>query len=284
MPSVSGKIFFNQLQLKFKTVFRHNKTDLLLLDSRSNFWGSVHQGRFSHPGRRLERFLREDGERPFEETVREGEEALRRTAQTAQKTAQTAGAKKAAQESARTAKGAASALRQAVSAAVRGTAALLENGGWLAVILIAVLVILLGLSAAGVNVAADEGDGVRAMIRTLDAEFAGRIREEKAVQPYDVLRQEGTRMDWQTMLCLFFTKEEMHGAAVLTDTQQASLRELFWQVNSITARRRTEDGKSILYLTIRAKSAQETMTELGFDAKQRQDFESLYALDQVLLG
>ncbi|MBQ3390240.1 MAG: hypothetical protein IJG57_04090, partial [Firmicutes bacterium] len=27
--------------LKLKTVFRHNKTDLLKLDSWSNFWGSV---------------------------------------------------------------------------------------------------------------------------------------------------------------------------------------------------------------------------------------------------
>lgn len=61
----------------------------------------------------------------------------------------------------------------------------------------------------------------------------------------------------------------------LDDKRVQTLKNVFWDMNSIFSRTETKDDKTILYIEITRKTAEEMMNEYNFNTAQRQQVEEL---------
>ena len=207
-----------------------------------------------------------------EKAAQEGAQAAQEAARRAQQ--KSTEAKETAKMTARAAKGTAAAVSR-TAAWIREAAAALGDSWWIGAAVLSAVLLVTILAAAGVRVPEEAYAGIGEAVLQIDTEYAARIREEKETHPYDRLDLREERMDWQTVLALFFAQEERDAFAVWDETAAARLREMFWKIHSVSAQTETSDGMTVLHLTVLAKSGQEMTEELSFTQTQKETFEAL---------
>lgn len=249
-------------------------------------------------------------------TAQQSAKTAQQAAKTAQKTAQATAkaAQKAAQAAKTTAKAAATGVKTAAKAtaaaikaavaAIKGLIAAIAAGGWVAVVIILLicLVALIVGSCFGLFFGAEStgtGTSVTQAVTTLNGEFQAHIQEIEDSNSHD--RVEFTSNDgvlsisWEDVLAVFSAKvtgaEDGAQVASLDGAQVQQLRDIMWEMNTVSSSTRTEshevevtevdeDGKettrtetvteTILEISLTHKTAEEMAQQYNFNARQNE--------------
>jgi hypothetical protein len=247
-----------------------------------------------------------------EHTAKTTVKTARYAAKTAQKTAKAAAkaaklaertARAAAKAAAHTAKAAAKAVAALVKmaiAAVKGLVALIAAGGWVAllVILVICLIGLLVGSIFGIFFSSepdpDSGQTVNSVMREINTEYTAEIDSIKHANPHDLLDMSGARAGWKQVLAVYTVRtvsdpENPMEVATMTEEKAEILREIFWDMNTISYTTDTEtvtedvlgdDGlptgettevsQTILRITVSHKTPEEMAEQYGFNDEQKE--------------
>lgn len=256
-----------------------------------------------------------------ERTSKAAIKTTRQAAKTAQKTAQATA--KAAQKAAQAAKATAKATAHAVKAAVKATIAAVKAiiaatkaliaaiaaGGWVAVVVIIIIICLIGLivgSCFGIffsNEDSGSGQTMQAVVQEINTDYQTQLDTTKANISYDVLEMSGSRAVWPEVLAIYAVKtttdpDNAQEVATMDDSKKAILKDIFWQMNEISSRTETkteevitetDDGhgnivetktavtRTYLYITVTHKTAEEMANQYNFNADQREQLAELLA-------
>lgn len=238
-------------------------------------------------------------------TTQQAAKAAQKTAQATAKAAQKAA--QAARVSAKAAVATAKALVKAtiatVKAIIAATKALISAivaGGWVAVVVIIVicLIALILGSVFGVFFSGEDsgtGMSMQTVVQEINTEYDNKLEETKASVSYDVLEMSGGRAVWKEVLAVYSVKvntdpNNPQEVATMDDGKKQILKDIFWEMNSISSRTETktetvitetDDGhgniietettvtRTYLYITVSHKTADEMASQYGFNEEQK---------------
>lgn len=192
-----------------------------------------------------------------------------------------------------------------IIAATKTLVAAIVAGGWVAVMII-VIIMLIGLlvgSSFGIFFSNEDtgGETTQEVIREINDEYLAEIEKIKLENPYDVLEMSGSRAVWKEVLAVYAVKtttDPINGqeVATITDEKKEILREIFWEMNEISLRTEeitetviveSDDGngnivetettetRTYLFITVSHKTADEMAEEYNFDRKQKEQLDAL---------
>ena len=229
------------------------------------------------------------------------------------KQAASAGAKAAA----RGAKKAAVAAKKYVKAiyeAAKSLIAAISAGGSVAalvVILICTLGLILGSSFGILFSGEDTGSGqtIRDAIREINTEYETNLETIRNTNPHDVVEMTGSRAVWKDVLSVYAVRtttdpDNPQEVVSMTDDKKELLRNIFWEMNTITSAVATEtrtittesdDGngnivveteeaeQQVLHITVTHKTVEEMASSYSFNADQNTQLTELMSPDYASL-
>ncbi|NLC74527.1 MAG: CHAP domain-containing protein [Clostridiales bacterium] len=250
-----------------------------------------------------------------EATAKAAEKAAEAAAKTAQKMAEMARQAAIAAYKAAVAVGkAVAAAVKAIIAAVKELIAAIAAGGWVAVVVI-VVICLIGLIVAscfGIFFSSeDKNDGsqtMREVVVEINQDYQDQLDSIKANNPYDTLEMSGSRAVWPEVLSVYAVKtttdpDNPQEVASLNDEKKQLLTDIFWEMNDISYRTKTEteteiiesdDGhgnileetvevtKTTLYITVSHKTADQMADQYRFNDDQDSQLEELLGVDNSM--
>ena len=240
---------------------------------------------------------------------------VRGTKTTAKSSAKAAQALKkassAAVKSVRTAVKAVVTAIKATVAAVKGVVAAIVAGGWVAVLIIVIMVLaaLVAGSVYAIFVPNENSEiTIQSVKSDLEREYHQKQSDLIAGQPYDILNYEGEMAPWNEMLAVYAVKlnlgDEPQEVASFDEDKAEQLREIFWDMNIISLRTESKtsivtryetdaDGNlveiqeevtlSILTVVTDNVSVDEIVIEYGFSGKQVEMLGVLLCADNAKL-
>ena len=135
------------------------------------------------------------------------------------------------------------AAAKAVVAAVKGIIAAIAAGGWVAVLIIVIIVIMalvVGSVYAIFVPAEDSGITIYSAKTDLEREYHQRQAELIANCQYDILDYEGDIAAWDEMIAVYAVKlnlgDDPQEVATFDEDKAAELKAIFWDMNSISLR------------------------------------------------
>ena len=250
-----------------------------------------------------------------EATAKAAEKAAEAAAKTAQKMAEMARQAAIAAYKAAVAVGKAiAAAVKAIIAAVKELIAAIAAGGWVAVVVI-VVICLIGLIVAscfGIFFSSeDKNDGsqtMREVVVEINQDYQNQLDSIKADNPYDTLEMSGSRAVWPEVLSVYAVKtttdpDNPQEVASLNDEKKQLLTDIFWEMNDISYRTKTEteteiiesdDGhgnileetvevtKTTLYITVSHKTADQMADQYRFNDDQDSQLAELLSVDNSM--
>ena len=212
--------------------------------------------------------------------------------------------RESAKEAAKLAKKAAAFLKKIAKLTIEAVKSLVSAiiaGGWTAVIVIIVICMIgaVAYSVYGIFFSnEDSGTGItiQSAVIELNEEFWAETEKEKAKYTYDTLDMSGYQADWKEVLAVYSVKVNTDPnnpleVATIDESKKNMLRDIFWDMNSISSRTETEESTTIvettdeqgnvvqeeqpitkvtLYLTLNGKSADEMAEQYNFSDKQKE--------------
>ena len=195
----------------------------------------------------------------------------------------------------KTAQAANRALRSIIAAAQSLLAAIAAGGSTVvAMVLVICLIGLLIVSPFGIFFSGeDSGTGctMPEAVSVLNGEFAARIEQIKAENPYDELDMDNAGSaamisNWRDVLAVYAVRTTTDNAspdevATLTEEKMEILREIFWDMNTITywteivPGGKDEADTVILHITVTIKTHLQMADEHQFNTEQRRLLEEL---------
>lgn len=195
----------------------------------------------------------------------------------------------------KTAQAAGCALRSIIAAAQSLLAAIAAGGSTVvAMVLVICLIGLLIVSPFGIFFSGeDSGTGytMPKAVSVLNGEFAARIEQIKAENPYDELDMDNAGSaamvaNWRDVLAVYAVRTTTDAlspdeVATLTEEKMEILREIFWDMNTITywteivPGGKDEADTVILHITVTIKTHLQMADEYRFNADQRKLLEEL---------
>ena len=187
------------------------------------------------------------------------------------------------------------ALRSIIAAAQSLLAAIAAGGSTVvAMVLVICLIGLLIVSPFGIFFSGeDSGTGytMPEAVSVLNSEFAARIEQIKAENPYDELDMDNAGSaamisNWRDVLAVYAVRTTTDNAspdevATLTEEKMEILREIFWDMNAITywaeivPGGKDEADTVILHITVTIKTHLQMADEYQFNTEQRRLLEEL---------
>lgn len=250
-----------------------------------------------------------------ETTAKAAQKAAEATAKAAQKAAEIA------RQTAIAAYKAAVAAAKAIAAAIKAIIAAIEKliaaiaaGGWVAVVVIVVicLIALIVGSCFGIFFSSeDKNDGsqtMREVVVEINQDYQNKLDTIKADNPYDELEMSGSRAVWPEVLSVYAVKtttdpDNPQEVATVTEEKKQLLSDIFWEMNDISYRTKTDteteiiesdDGhgnileerkevtKTTLYITVTHKTADQMSDQYRFNADQDEQLDELLSVDNSM--
>ena len=250
-----------------------------------------------------------------EATVKATQKAAEATAKAAQKAAEIA------RQTAIAAYKAAVAAAKAIAAAIKAIIAAIEKliaaiaaGGWVAVVVVVVicLIALIVCSCFGIFFSSeDKNDGsqtMREVVVEINQDYQNKLDAIKADNPYDELEMSGSRAVWPEVLSIYAVKtttdpDNPQEVATVTEEKKQLLSDIFWAMNDISYRTKTDteteiiesdDGhgnileerkevtKTTLYITVTHKTADQMSDLYRFNADQDEQLDELLNVDNSM--
>ena len=197
---------------------------------------------------------------------------------------------------------------KAVIAKAKALAAAIAAGGWVSVTVI-IVVCLIGLivgSCFGIFFSGEDsgtGQTMRQAVQEINADYQSQIDTARANLTYDELEMSGSRAVWPEVLAVYAVKtttdpNNPQDVATMDASKKAILKDIFWQMNTISSRTETkteeiitetDDGhgnivetkttvtRTYLYISVAHKTAGEMADKFGFNADQRKQLAELLA-------
>ena len=248
------------------------------------------------------------------------------TAKAAQKSAQAAAkaAQKAAQIARATARAAAAAAKaaakavvaavKAIIAAVKELVAAIAAGGWVAVLVIVIimLVALIVGSCFGIFFASEDTGSpmtMQSVVQEINVDYQSSLDTIRNMTVHDKLEMSGSRAVWPEVLAVYAVKvntdpNNPQDVASMDNSKKAMLEEIFWAMNRISSTVETaeetviveqvdDEGNIIavettetittLYITVTHKTATTMAYEYGFSEEQKQMLSELLQEENAML-
>ena len=249
-----------------------------------------------------------------QQTVKATEKAAKASAKAAKKSAQAA--RKSAEKAAQAAKTAVKATISAVKAIIAGIKTLIvaiAAGGWVAVVIILVIVMVALIIGSGFGIFYSPGDTdgltMQRAISEINAEYQTKIEEMKNSTSHDLLEIQGGRARWQDVLAVYAIKtttdpNNAQEVATMDEKKRDILKGVFWDMHELSKRTETkkikeyteiadDDGnivvtekevsKTVLYISVKHTTIDEMKTKYGFNADQNAQLDELLAEDKAKL-
>ena len=246
-------------------------------------------------------------------TSEQAAKVAQKTAQASAKAARTAAlaAKATAKATVATIKAAAKATVAAVKAIIAGTKALISAiaaGGWVAVVIIIVvcLIALIVGSCFGIFFSGEDSGSsmtMQSVVQEINTDYQTQLDTTKTNISYDVLEMSGSRAVWPEVLAVYAVKtttdpNNPQDVATMDASKKAILKDIFWQMNTISSRTETkteeiitetDDGhgnivetkttvtRTYLYISVAHKTAGEMADKFGFNTEQKKQLAELLA-------
>ena len=244
-------------------------------------------------------------------TIKTSKEVAKNTEKIAKETAKVSQravrmAKEAAKETVKTAKAVGKATIAAIKGMIAATKALITAiiaGGWVAVVVI-LIICLIGLlcsSIFGIFFSSEKTDTrdnaitMSSIVSELNNEMADKIKTMQNDNSYDDYVITSDRAEWKEILAVYTARiskgNNENEVITLDDNKKAILKEIFWDMNTISSSVKneqvdeeyTEDGetktrkvnKNILHITISSKNAEEMSKQYGFNSNQKKQLNEL---------
>ena len=145
---------------------------------------------------------------------------------------------------------------KATVAAVKSVVAAIVAGGWVAVLIVVIMVlaVLVAGSVYAIFVP-DEDSGITIYSgkSDLEREYHQKQSDLIAGQPYDILNYEGDMAPWNEMLAVYAVKlnfgDEPQEVVRFDENKAEQLREIFWDMNEVTTRTESMTSTVIRYET-----------------------------------
>ena len=243
------------------------------------------------------------------QTVKTAQAAAKASARAARVAAQTAKAvAKATAAGIKLAVKATIAATKAIIAAAKALWAAIAAGGWVAVVIILVVcvVALIVGSCFGIFFSNESSAGqtMQSAMQEINADYQAQVDTIKANTAHDVLEISGS-IAWKETLAVYAVKTSMdpnnpQEVATMDDTKKAILKEIFWQMHTLSARTETktetvvteiDDGhgnidrtettvtRTYLYITVSHRTVEEMADQYGFTADQRTQLTALVSAE-----
>jgi hypothetical protein len=148
------------------------------------------------------------------------------------------------------------AATKATVAAVKGVVVAIVAGGWVAVLII-VIMVLAALVAGSVYAIFVPDENSEITIQSVKSDLEREYRQKQsdliAGQKYDTLNYEGDMAPWNEMLAVYAVKlnfgDEPQEVASFDEDKAEQLREVFWNMNEVTTRTESMTSTVIRYET-----------------------------------
>ena len=244
------------------------------------------------------------------QTVKTAQAATKASARAARVAAQTAKAvAKATAAGIKLAVKATIAATKAIIAAAKALWAAIAAGGWVAVIIILVVCVVAFIvgSCFGIflsNESSTTGQTMQSAMQEINADYQAQVDTIKANTAHDVLEISGGAA-WKETLAVYAVKTSMdpnnpQEVATMDDTKKAVLKEIFWQMHTLSSRTETktetvvtetDDGhgniertettvtRTYLYITVSHRTVEEMADQYGFTADQRTQLVTLVSAE-----
>ena len=193
------------------------------------------------------------------------------------------------------------AIIKAIILATKALISAIIAGGWVAVVIIVVicLIAMLCTSIFGIFFSNEDEIGEKNMssvIRKLNTEFTNRITEIQKNNEHDEFEINSNKAQWKDIISIYAVViskgEEQTELVTLDDNKINQLKEIFWQMNTITSRvdeiekeyeitdengnTKTEKKKiKMLHIDITSKSLQEMIELYNLNPKQKEQIAEL---------
>ena len=145
---------------------------------------------------------------------------------------------------------------KATVAAVKGVVAAIVAGGWVAVLIIVIMVLaaLVAGSVYAVFIPVENSEITIYSVKSdLEREYRQKQSDLVAGQKYDILNYEGDMAPWNEMLAVYAVKlnlgDEPQEVASFDEDKAEQLREIFWDMNEVTTRTESMTSTVIRYET-----------------------------------
>ena len=139
------------------------------------------------------------------------------------------------------------------------------------------------------------GQSMQTVVQEINTEYDNKLLEIRNGTSYDTLEMSGSRAVWKEVLAVYSVKvntdpDEPMEVATMDDTKKQLLKDIFWEMNSISSRTEsnsetviteTDDGngnivqtettvtRTYLYITVSHKTVDEMAAQYGFDQEQK---------------
>lgn len=240
-------------------------------------------------------------------TAKETIKTVEATAKKAQKTAQaTAKAAKDVSRVARDAEKAAAATVKTLIAGLNAPIATIVAGGWVAVVVIVVICMMAMIAGSCFGIffsSEDAGNGqtMQRVVMEINNEYQSKLDEIKKSTSYDTLEMSGSRAVWPQVLSVYSVKvtndpDNPQEVATVTDEKKQILKDIFWEMNTISSSISTEevtvivesdDGygniveeevtetRTTLHIVVAHKTSDEMAAQYGFNEEKKQQLKNL---------
>lgn len=197
------------------------------------------------------------------------------------------------------------AAAKAIAAATKALVAAIAAGGWVAVVIIVVICLIAAIVACfGIFFSSEDTGSERTMqmvVQEINQEYQTKLDNVKSSVTYDTLEMSGSMAVWPEVLSVYSVRvtsdpDNPQEVATITDEKEQILRDIFWEMNTITHSTTTEDVKVIietddgngnileeevtetrttLHITVTHKSADDMALQYNFNADQNKHLEAL---------
>ena len=235
--------------------------------------------------------------------------AQKKATQAARKKAAKKAAREAARRTAQAAKATAKAVKviavkaaQLVAAAAKAVvSAIAALGGWAVLLILLIIVIIVAAIAAspfGIFISDEAADQnsipLSSIVAECNVELSQKLTDIEDSTTHDRVVMEGEQASWDEVIAIFAVKvagtgdETAQDVVVIDPSKKDKLKEVFWDMNSITSRTETvtsgETTETVLYITINSKTKDDMITQYGFSDKQKEALETLLENNDVLIS
>lgn len=177
------------------------------------------------------------------------------------------------------------AIISSIKAIISATKALIEliiAGGWIAILII-IVVCLIGLlcsSIYGIFFSSENiGNNIRMAdcIEELNIEMDNRIKEIENTTPHDEVIIESSKAEWKDILAIYtirVSNNNKNEVITIDDNKKAILRQIFWDMNSISSEVITEvynEDNSIDYFGNRKENIEKMVLHIRINSKKVND-------------
>ena len=241
-----------------------------------------------------------------EATAKATKAAAQATAKAAKAAAHAAKvAAKAIVAAAKVAAKAIAAAAKAIAAAIKALVAAIAAGGWVAVVIIVVICLIAAIVACfGIFFSSEDTGSERTMqmvVQEINQEYQTELDSIKSSVTYDTLEMSGSMAVWPEVLSVYSVRvtsdpDNPQEVATITDEKEQILRDIFWEMNTITHSTTTEevtviietdDGngnileeevtetRTTLHITVTHKSADDMASQYNFNDDQNEHLDAL---------